>query len=154
MLLGAEDISLAIRTEAAGMNASRVSAFPAVRQALLQLQRDFRRLPGLVADGRDMGTVIFPDAALKVYLSASAQCRAERRFKQLIDKGLSANIADLLADLQARDARDMQRSAAPLKPAEDALHWDNHAERTIEQAVQQVLAWWEQRQPFAAAQRP
>lgn len=154
MLLGAEDISLAIRTEAAGMNASRVSAFPAVRQALLQLQRDFRRLPGLVADGRDMGTVIFPDAALKVYLSASAQCRAERRFKQLIDKGLSANIADLLADLQARDARDMQRSTAPLKPAEDALHWDNHAERTIEQAVQQVLAWWEQRQPFAAAQRP
>ena len=154
VLLGAEDISLAIRTEAAGMNASRVSAFPALRQALLQLQRDFRRLPGLVADGRDMGTVIFPDAALKVYLSASAQCRAERRFKQLIDKGLSANIADLLADLQARDARDMQRSAAPLKPAEDALHWDNHAERTIEQAVQQVLAWWEQRQPFAAAQRP
>lgn len=154
VLLGAEDISLAIRTEVAGMNASRVSAFPAVRQALLQLQRDFRRLPGLVADGRDMGTVIFPDAALKVYLSASAQCRAERRFKQLIDKGLSANIADLLADLQARDARDMQRSAAPLKPAEDALHWDNHAERTIEQAVQQVLAWWEQRQPFAAAQRP
>ncbi len=154
VLLGAEDISLAIRTEAAGMNASRVSAFPAVRQALLQLQRDFRCLPGLVADGRDMGTVIFPDAALKVYLSASAQCRAERRFKQLIDKGLSANIADLLADLQARDARDMQRSTAPLKPAEDALHWDNHAERTIEQAVQQVLAWWEQRQPFAAAQRP
>ena len=154
VLLGAEDISLAIRTEAAGMNASRVSAFPALRQALLQLQRDFRRLPGLVADGRDMGTVIFPDAALKVYLSASAQCRAERRFKQLIDKGLSANIADLLADLQARDARDMQRSAAPLKPAEDALHWDNHAERTIEQAVQQVLTWWEQRQPFAAAQRP
>lgn len=154
VLLGAEDISLAIRTEAAGMNASRVSAFPAVRQALLQLQRDFRRLPGLVADGRDMGTVIFPDAALKVYLSASTQCRAERRFKQLIDKGLSANIADLLADLQARDARDMQRSTAPLKPAEDALHWDNHAERTIEQAVQQVLAWWEQRQPFAAAQRP
>lgn len=154
VLLGAEDISLAIRTEAAGMNASRVSAFPAVRQALLQLQRDFRRLPGLVADGRDMGTVIFPDAALKVYLSASAQCRAERRFKQLIDKGLSANIADLLADLQARDARDMQRSTAPLKPAEDALHWDNHAERTIEHAVQQVLAWWEQRQPFAAAQRP
>ena len=123
-----------------------------VPEKLLEIWQ--RELPGLVADGRDMGTVIFPDAALKVYLSASAQCRAERRFKQLIDKGLSANIADLLADLQARDARDMQRSAAPLKPAEDALHWDNHAERTIEQAVQQVLAWWEQRQPFAAAQRP
>ncbi len=151
VLLGGEDISLAIRTEEAGMNASRVSAFPAVRQALLQLQRDFRRLPGLVADGRDMGTTIFPDAPLKVFLSASVECRAQRRFKQLIDKGLSANMHDLLADLQARDARDTQRSASPLQPAEDALHWDNSAERTVEQAVQQVLAWWQQRQPFASA---
>lgn len=150
VLLG-EDISLAIRTEEAGMSASRVSAFPAVRQALLQLQRDFRRLPGLVADGRDMGTTIFPDAPLKVFLSASVECRAQRRFKQLIDKGLSANMHDLLADLQARDARDTQRSASPLQPAEDALHWDNSAERTVEQAVQQVLAWWQQRQPFASA---
>ncbi|MFC4622882.1 bifunctional 3-phosphoshikimate 1-carboxyvinyltransferase/cytidylate kinase [Comamonas nitrativorans] len=150
VLLNGEDISLAIRTEEAGMNASRVSAFPAVRQALLQWQRDFRRLPGLVADGRDMGTVIFPDAPLKVFLSASAECRAQRRFKQLIDKGLSANMHDLLADLQARDARDTQRSASPLQPAEDALHWDNNAERTVEQAVQQVLSWWQQRQPFAA----
>lgn len=133
------------------MSASRVSAFPAVRQALLQLQRDFRRLPGLVADGRDMGTTIFPDAPLKVFLSASVECRAQRRFKQLIDKGLSANMHDLLADLQARDARDTQRSASPLQPAEDALHWDNSAERTVEQAVQQVLAWWQQRQPFASA---
>lgn len=151
VLLGGEDISLAIRTEEAGMNASRVSAFPAVRQALLQLQRDFRRLPGLVADGRDMGTTIFPDAPLKVFLSASVECRAQRRFKQLIDKGLSASMHDLLADLQARDARDTQRSASPLQPAEDALHWDNSAERTVEQAVQQVLAWWQQRQPFASA---
>lgn len=151
VLLGGEDISLAIRTEEAGMSASRVSAFPAVRQALLQLQRDFRRLPGLVADGRDMGTTIFPDAPLKVFLSASVECRAQRRFKQLIDKGLSANMHDLLADLQARDARDTQRSASPLQPAEDALHWDNSAERTVEQAVQQVLAWWQQRQPFASA---
>lgn len=151
VLLGGEDISLAIRTEEAGMNASRVSAFPAVRQALLQLQRDFRRLPGLVADGRDMGTTIFPDAPLKVFLSASVECRAKRRFKQLIDKGLSASMHDLLADLQARDARDTQRSASPLQPAEDALHWDNSAERTVEQAVQQVLAWWQQRQPFASA---
>jgi 3-phosphoshikimate 1-carboxyvinyltransferase len=151
VLLGGEDVSLAIRTEEAGMSASRVSAFPAVRQALLQLQRDFRRLPGLVADGRDMGTTIFPDAPLKVFLSASVECRAQRRFKQLIDKGLSANMHDLLADLQARDARDTQRSASPLQPAEDALHWDNSAERTVEQAVQQVLAWWQQRQPFASA---
>ena len=149
VLLNGEDISLAIRTEEAGMNASRVSAFAPVRQALLQLQRDFRRLPGLVADGRDMGTTIFPDAPLKVFLTASAECRAQRRFKQLIDKGLPANMRDLLADLQARDARDMQRSASPLRPAEDALHWDNSAERTVEDAVQQVLTWWQQRQPFA-----
>lgn len=148
VLLDGEDISLAIRTEDASMNASRVAVFPAVREALLQVQRDFRRLPGLVGDGRDMGTVIFPDAPLKVYLTATAECRAERRYKQLISKGLSANMADLLADLQARDARDMNRAAAPLKPAEDALHLDN-SEGTIEQAVQQILTWWEQRQPFA-----
>lgn len=148
VLLDGEDISLAIRTEDASMNASRVAVFPAVREALLQVQRDFRRLPGLVGDGRDMGTVIFPDAPLKVYLTATAECRAERRYKQLISKGLSANIAVLLADLQARDARDMNRAAAPLKPAEDALHLDN-SEGTIEKAVQQILTWWEQRQPFA-----
>lgn len=148
VLLDGDDISLAIRTEEAGMNASRVAVFPAVREALLQVQRDFRQLPGLVGDGRDMGTVVFPDAPLKVYLTATAECRAERRYKQLISKGLSANMADLLADLQARDARDMNRAAAPLKPAEDALHWDN-SNCTIDEAVQQVLAWWEQRQPFA-----
>lgn len=151
VLLDGEDVSLAIRTEAAGMNASKVSALPAVREALLQVQRDFRKLPGLVADGRDMGTTIFPDAPLKVYLTASVQCRAERRYKQLISKGLSANISDLYADLEARDARDMNRAASPLKPAEDALHWDN-SESTIEQAVQQVLDWWQARQPFAPAQ--
>lgn len=151
VLLDGEDVSLAIRTEAAGMNASKVSALPAVREALLQVQRDFRKLPGLVADGRDMGTTIFPDAPLKVYLTASVQCRAERRYKQLISKGLSANMPDLYADLEARDARDMNRAASPLKPAEDALHWDN-SESTIEQAVQQVLDWWQARQPFAPAQ--
>jgi 3-phosphoshikimate 1-carboxyvinyltransferase len=150
VLLDGDDISLAIRTEEAGMNASRVAVFPAVRQALLQVQRDFRRLPGLVGDGRDMGTVIFPDAPLKVYLTATAECRAERRYKQLISKGLSANMADLLADLQARDARDMHRAAAPLKPAEDALYLDNSS-GTIDEAVQQVLTWWEQRQPFTAS---
>ncbi|MGE8396833.1 MAG: (d)CMP kinase, partial [Comamonas sp.] len=150
VLLDGEDISLAIRTEAAGMNASKVSVFPVVRDALMQVQRDFRKLPGLVADGRDMGTVVFDDAPLKVYLTATAQCRAERRHKQLISKGLSANMADLIADLEARDARDMNRAAAPLKPAQDALHWDN-SNCTIDEAVQQVLTWWEQRQPFANA---
>lgn len=148
VLLDGDDISLDIRTEQAGMNASRVAAFPAVREALLQVQRNFRKLPGLVGDGRDMGTAIFPNASLKVYLTASAQCRAERRYKQLISKGLSANMADLIADLEARDARDMNRAASPLKPAQDALHWDN-SESTIDEAVQQVLTWWEQRQPFA-----
>lgn len=148
VLLDGENISLAIRTEEAGMNASRVSVFPVVRAALMQVQRDFRQLPGLAADGRDMGTVVFTDAPLKVYLTATAQCRAERRYKQLISKGISANMADLVADLEARDARDMNRAAAPLKPAQDALHLDN-SECTIDEAVQQVLTWWEQRQPFA-----
>ena len=147
VLLAGEDVTDAIRTEAAGMNASRVSALPAVRAALVALQHSFQRLPGLVADGRDMGTVIFPDAPLKLFFTASAECRAERRYKQLIAKGLPAKIADLLADLQARDARDTSRSAAPLKPAPDAIAQDNSA-LTIEESVNQVLALWQQRQPF------
>jgi len=138
----------AIRTEEAGMNASRVSALPSVRTALVDLQHGFQRLPGLVADGRDMGTVIFPDAPLKVFLTASAACRAERRYKQLISKGFQANIDDLRADLEARDARDSSRSVAPLKPAQDALVLDNST-LTIEQAVNQVMNWWLERQPFA-----
>ena len=145
--LGDEDISLAIRSEEAGMNASRVSTLPAVRGALVDLQLAFQALPGLVADGRDMGTVIFPHAPLKVYLWASAQCRAERRHKQLISKGISANISTLLADLEARDARDMNRATAPLKPAEDSLQLDS-SEMTIEEVVAQVLTWWQERQPF------
>lgn len=145
--LGDEDISLAIRSEEAGMNASRVSTLPAVRGALVDLQLAFQALPGLVADGRDMGTVIFPHAPLKVYLWASAQCRAERRHKQLISKGISANICTLLADLEARDARDMNRATAPLKPAEDSLQLDS-SEMTIEEVVAQVLTWWQERQPF------
>ncbi len=145
--LGEEDISLAIRSEEAGMNASRVSALPAVRTALVDLQLSFQALPGLVADGRDMGTVIFPRAPLKVYLWASAQCRAERRYKQLISKGISANMSTLLADLEARDARDMNRATAPLKPAEDSLQLDS-SEMTIEEVVAQVLSWWQERQPF------
>lgn len=146
--LGNEDVTDAIRTEEAGMNASRVSALPSVRTALVDLQHGFQRLPGLVADGRDMGTVIFPDAPLKVFLTASAACRAERRHKQLISKGFQANIDDLRADLEARDARDSSRSVAPLKPAQDALVLDNST-LTIEQAVNQVMNWWLERQPFA-----
>ncbi|GAA6119634.1 bifunctional 3-phosphoshikimate 1-carboxyvinyltransferase/cytidylate kinase [Acidovorax sp. FG27] len=149
--LGGDDVTEAIRTEEAGMNASRVSALPQVREALVELQHSFRQLPGLVADGRDMGTVIFPNAPLKVYLTASAACRAERRHKQLISKGISANIADLRADLEARDARDSSRSVAPLKPAQDALVLDNSL-LTIDEAVEQVIAWWQERQPFAAPQ--
>ena len=149
--LGEDDVTEAIRTEEAGMNASRVSALPQVREALVELQHSFQRLPGLVADGRDMGTVIFPEAPLKVYLTASAACRAERRHKQLISKGISANIADLRADLEARDARDSSRSVAPLKPAQDALVLDNSL-LTIDEAVEQVVAWWQERQPFSAPQ--
>ncbi|MFN3296374.1 bifunctional 3-phosphoshikimate 1-carboxyvinyltransferase/cytidylate kinase [Caldimonas sp.] len=145
--LGERDVSEDLRREDVGALASRISAHPAVREALRQRQLDFRRLPGLVADGRDMGTVIFPDAALKVFLTASAETRAKRRHKQLISKGISANLATLLQDLQARDARDQTRSAAPLRPAEDAQLLDNSA-LSIEASVQQVLAWWAQRRPF------
>ena len=148
--LGSDDVTAAIRTEAAGINASLVSALPSVREALVSLQHSFRQLPGLVADGRDMGTVIFPGAPLKIYLTASAECRAERRYKQLISKGITANIADLRADLEARDARDSSRSVAPLKPAQDALVLDNSA-LTIDEAVEQVLVWWQERQPFAVS---
>jgi 3-phosphoshikimate 1-carboxyvinyltransferase len=131
------------------MNASRVSALPAVRTALVELQHSFRRLPGLVADGRDMGTIIFPQATMKVFLTASAACRAERRYKQLISKGFSAKLEDLRADLEARDARDSSRTVAPLKPAPDARLLDS-SELTIEQAVNQVLAWWQEVRPFGA----
>ena len=148
VLLNQTDITDLIRTEEAGMNASRVSALPQVRAALVDLQHRFRALPGLVADGRDMGTVIFPDAKLKVFLTASAQCRAERRHKQLNSKGISANIDSLRADLQARDERDTSRAVAPLKPAQDALLMDN-SELTIEESVEQVLDWWQSRQVFS-----
>ena len=148
VLLGDQDITDAIRTEEAGMNASKVSALPAVRSALVALQQGFRRLPGLVADGRDMGTVIFPDAPLKVYLTASAAQRAERRHKQLISKGISATLAALRADLEARDARDSSRAVAPLKPAVDALLLDNSSQ-SVEESVAQVLGWWEEKQNFS-----
>jgi len=150
VLLDGEDVSDEIRTEAAGMDASRVSALPAVREALLALQQRFRQLPGLVADGRDMGTVIFPDAALKVFLTASAAQRAERRHKQLISKGISTTLDSLRSDLEARDARDSSRSVAPLKPAQDARHLDN-SQLSIEQSIDTVLAWWQEIQPFKSA---
>jgi 3-phosphoshikimate 1-carboxyvinyltransferase len=150
ILLDGEDVSDAIRTEEAGMNASKVSVLPAVRTALVALQHSFRTLPGLVADGRDMGTVIFPDAPLKVFLTAGAAQRAQRRHKQLISKGFSTTIDSLRADLEARDARDSSRSAAPLKPAVDALLLDN-SDQTVEQSVGQVLEWWEGKQPFRPA---
>ncbi len=143
------DVSDAIRTEAAGMNASKVSSLPQVRLALMDLQHGFRQLPGLVADGRDMGTVIFPQAPLKVFLTASAEQRAQRRYKQLISKGISATLRSLHADLAARDARDSSRSVAPLKPAEDARLLDN-SDMTVEESVYLVLTWWQSKQPFGA----
>ncbi|MFS2206205.1 bifunctional 3-phosphoshikimate 1-carboxyvinyltransferase/cytidylate kinase [Variovorax sp. Varisp36] len=150
VLLDGEDVSDDIRTEAAGMDASRVSALPAVREALQDLQHRFRRLPGLVADGRDMGTVIFPDAELKVFLTAGAAQRAERRHKQLISKGISTTLDSLRSDLEARDARDSSRSVAPLKPAQDARHLDN-SQLSIEQSIDTVLNWWQEIQPFKPA---
>lgn len=145
--LDGQDVSEAIRSEEGGMNASKVSALPAVRTALVALQHRFARLPGLVADGRDMGTVIFPTAALKVYLTASAAQRAQRRHKQLISKGISTTLDILRADLEARDARDTSRAVAPLKPAEDARLLDN-SDLSIEKSLDLVLNWWQAQQPF------
>jgi len=147
VFLGEEDISHAIRTEEAGMAASKVSVHPEVRTALVALQHSFRKLPGLVADGRDMGSVIFPDASLKIYLTASARHRAERRHKQLISKGNSATLTDIQQDLEARDARDMSRLTAPLKPAEHAKLLDN-SDLSIGKSVDQVLDWWQSTRPF------
>lgn len=121
ILMDNHDVTGAIRTEQAGNDASKVAAVPVVRTALLQRQRDFRQWPGLVADGRDMGTTIFPDAPLKFFLTASAEVRAERRYKQLKEKGLGASLTTLLAEIAERDERDRTRSVSPLKPAEDAI---------------------------------
>jgi cytidylate kinase len=119
--LGNEDASDAVRSEESSLAASRVAAWPAVRIALLEKQRAYRRPPGLVADGRDMGTVVFPDAELKIFLTASPEERARRRYKQLKQKGIDVNLAQLLADIAERDARDSQRTISPLKPAPDAV---------------------------------
>ncbi|MBX3590575.1 MAG: (d)CMP kinase [Burkholderiaceae bacterium] len=136
--LDGHDVTEAIRDEAVGNAASRIAVLPALRASLLGLQRSFRRPPGLVADGRDMGTVVFPDATLKVFLTATAESRAERRYKQLIEKGFSANLADLLRDLQQRDERDANRAVAPLRPAEGAVVIDS-THLDIDQTVARVL---------------
>jgi 3-phosphoshikimate 1-carboxyvinyltransferase len=145
--LDGTDVTDALREEAVGAVASKVSALPTVREALHGLQLSFRRVPGLVADGRDMGTVVFPDAPLKVFLTASAAQRAERRYKQLISKGFSVNMQALRADLEARDARDVNRRIAPLKAAADAQLLDN-SDLTVAASVGVVLGWWQQRRPF------
>ena len=140
ILLAGQAVGDAIRTEQISAGASKVAALPAVRSALLQRQRDFRQAPGLVAEGRDMASVVFPDAFLKVFLTASAEARAERRHKQLIEKGLAARLDDLLQDLRDRDARDTARSVAPLQKSTDAELLDT-TDLTADEAVSAILSW-------------
>ncbi|WP_312225007.1 (d)CMP kinase [Stutzerimonas nitrititolerans] len=139
IVLEGEDVTEAIRNEVVGAGASQVAALPAVREALLQRQKAFREAPGLVADGRDMGTVVFPDATLKIFLTASAEERARRRYLQLKAKGDDVNLASLLDEIRARDERDTQRTVAPLKPADDAIQLDSTA-LSIEQVLGQILS--------------
>ena len=146
ILLAHDNVSAAIRAEEVGNLASKIAALPAVRQALFAVQLGFRRPPGLVADGRDMGSVIFPNAKLKVYLTASTEARAQRRYKQLIGKGISANMEDLLSDLNARDDRDTHRAIAPLMAAEGA-HIVDTSNMTAEQAIEEVLSLYAHRVP-------
>lgn len=141
VFLGDKDVTDAIREEAVGLAASRVATMASVRTAILDLERDFCRAPGLVADGRDMGTVVFPNACLKVFLTAGAQVRAQRRYKQLIQRGISANLADLARDLQERDKRDRERAVSPTRPAPDARLLDS-SDQAIEQTVRCVLDWY------------
>lgn len=144
IMLRDKDVTEAIRAENIGMRASKVAAIPAVREALLQRQRDFSATPGLVADGRDMGTTVFPNAVLKVFMTASAEERAERRYKQLKEKGINANIAALVEDLKQRDEQDANRAVSPLKPAEDAILLDT-TEMSIQEVNQKVLELAKQR---------
>lgn len=144
ILLDGDDVTDAIRSEASSAGASRVAALPAVRAALLERQRGYRQAPGLVAEGRDMGSVVFQDAGLKVFLTASVESRAQRRYKQLIEKGLAVTLQDLLQDLRERDARDSGRAVAPLQQCADALLLDT-TEMTIDQAVGRVVLWAEER---------
>lgn len=138
VILEGEDVTKVIRKENVGNDASVVASIGSVRAALLERQRAFAEAPGLIADGRDMGTVVFPEAGLKIYLDASVEERAQRRYNQLINKGLSASVESILVDLQARDARDMNRLVAPLKPAEDAIILDS-TQMTIEAVLDAVL---------------
>jgi len=138
-LLDEEDVSGRLRREDTGVMASKIAAIPAVRAALADRQRRFRQHPGLVADGRDMGTVIFPDAKLKIFLTASAEIRAERRYKQLKDKGENVNLTRLFREIKARDTRDQSRSVAPLRPAEDAVIIDS-TEMDIDEVFRKVLS--------------
>ena len=142
IFLDGEDVASAIRTENIGLRASNVAVHPEVRSALVGLQRSFRQSPGLVADGRDMASIIFPDAVLKVFLTATAAARAERRHKQLIAKGISAKLSDLLQDLQERDARDSSRGTAPLLVADGAKVLET-SDLSIDQAVKTVLDWYQ-----------
>lgn len=139
VILEKQDVSNEIRTEEAGNNASKVAALPAVREALLQRQRDFAQLPGLIADGRDMGTTVFPQADVKFFLTASAQVRAERRYKQLKEKGFNANLLNLIEEIEQRDERDRTRSASPLRPADDAVTIDTST-KGVEEVFAEVLA--------------
>lgn len=145
IFLAGQDVSDAVRSETCGANASRIAAFPLLRAALLQKQRDFKRLPGLVADGRDMGSVVFPDADLKVFLTATAEARAERRTKQLIEKGMYAKIQDVIEELERRDLRDSSRPVAPLKHYPDARLLDT-TRLSVEQAAKQVIDWYRELQ--------
>ncbi|CBL44612.1 Cytidylate kinase [gamma proteobacterium HdN1] len=139
VMLEGQDVTRAIRTDEMGRGASQVAALPAVRKGLLQRQREFLEAPGLVADGRDMGTVVFPNAPLKIYLTASAEERARRRYLQLQEKGFGANLGDLLISIQARDEQDMNRPVAPLKPAEDAILLDS-TQASIDEIFQRVMS--------------
>jgi cytidylate kinase len=143
-LLGGRDVSEALRTEEVSAATSRVAARPAVRAALLERQRAFRRPPGLVAEGRDMGSIVFPDAALKVFLTASVETRAERRYKQLMEKGMYAKMSDVVEELRRRDERDASRPVAPLRHYPDALFLDTGG-LSVDAAVDRVLAWWRER---------
>jgi len=142
--LDSEDVTLAIRTEQAGKAASQVATVPQVRAALLDRQKAFQQLPGLVADGRDMGTVVFPQAKLKIFLTASAEERAKRRYKQLMEKGVDVNLRDLFEEITERDRRDSQRATAPLKPADDAVQLDT-TNLSIQEVVDRILALYSAR---------
>ena len=144
IFLSNQDVTLDVRSEAVSKRASEVAKIPEVRKRLLKRQRAFRRPPGLVADGRDMGTVVFPDATLKLFLTASPQVRAERRYKQLIDKGIPANLRSLSRDLAERDARDRNRAVAPLVPAPDSQVLDSSA-LSIDAVAELIVRWYRER---------